>query len=699
MKRFEYLLVITALLYGLSVSAQLCSTPSPSGSNTCPKPVPGSPPPGGSQTMDIYGGQIAGHVAAEATGLVHAKKVNKRWIFYSALGNPFWEISFDNARITSQLGVDVNGNGGAYWTAQKYALGKGPQDGFTDVTSRWAYYVRAMAASWGFTGAGQFSYSPVVPDTSRTPWVDPRMGTKPSNKMTFVITHNNSPSAMASGAKNIYASVWSTVGVSPYFVDPYDPNFAASVNMVAHSLASQAADPWVRYVFTGEEDQLRGLESTHPHLGFIVAATNPVVASDMNAWGGKPYYYSDTKNYAKFALRDYLQSVYATIALLNAAWGTHYTTFDSAGGWGAGTGFLDESGKGLCATWYKTGPSYPCANVRMQADLDAFATLLVRQYYKVIQTNYRAVTKYMLEGPDISSRVWGYSINGMLDTTGKPLIDLINLTTSGPIDSAEQDRENAIYAATHLPMIVHAWRPANNDSAVAMRGTVTTVTDLGNTTDCGVANQAVLITSGDSTFWWWNGSTNGNSFILPWSNLSTLKFSSVPYYKKASTPYLYYFRKFSDAHSFIVCPLSYGGNGNKTDFLSMVHPGDTFKRMEQSFIDQTADTQEARGDQYASLITSAWSRADATSGDQYIVGIDWWAWWDNNWVHSIYNEIENYGLVTPRGNAYDGVQAIAGKVTDQWGFPAGGEATDYGNFLGKVTAANKAILKSAALVH
>ena len=41
---------------------------------------------------------------------------------------------------------------------------------------------------------------------------------------------------------------------------------------------------------------------------------------------------------------------------------------------------------------------------------------------------------------------------------------------------------------------------------------------------------------------------------------------------------------------------------------------------------------------------------------------------------STIDEVENYGLVTPRGNAYDGVQAVSRPATDQYGFPAGGEA-------------------------
>ncbi len=224
-----------------------------------------------------------------------------------------------------------------------------------------------------------------------------------------------------------------------------------------------------------------------------------------------------------------------------------------------------------------------------------------------------------------------------------------------------------------------------------MVGKVDKITDLGDTRECGVPNQGVQITCDSCNFWWWNGATNGSVFILPFSNNSLLKFSSIPYYKTDGIArYEFYFRRFIDAHNFTVCPLNYGGTGNKADFLSMVKVGSTFKRIELATWDATPHTQEARGDRYVALVNDLWART--SSGDHYFLGLEFWCWWDNNWVHSNYREVENYGLVTPRGNAYDGVQAVSQPTTDQYGFPAGGEATNYGNFLHKVTEANRSVI-------
>ena len=507
-------------------------TPNPQAAMVIVKPA---------SSLDIYGGELVAHDQNEATGLFHLKKIRDRWLFYTALGNPFWELAVDNARLGSDLGVDINGHGNAFWVAQKYALGRGPADGFSESRARWAYYVRQMARSWGFTGIGAYSYPPIVPDI--VAGTDPPMGRMPSNKMTYVITHQNSIAAMDAGAKNLFASVFARVGSGPYFADPYDPKFKSSVHAMARSLTGHAKDPWVRYVFTGQADQLRGMLGTHPHLGLVVAASSPSVPADSNGWRG-PKSYKDTTNYAKYALRDYLEIIYPSVAQLNAAWGTQYTTFDSAGGWGTGSGFLDEDGRGLCSGWYRPGPDFPCPSVSIRQDLDAFATQLVRRYYEIIHTEYRAVTNYLLESTDIGPQTWGYALAGMRDADGRPLVDLISMVAYGL--SSEPALEDEIYRETGIPMVLHGQVMANNDSPLAMAGTVDKVTDLGNTRECGVPDQGIQITCNSCNFWWWNGATNGSVYIPPYPNNSLLKFSTIPYYKPdGGTKYEYYFPTFS----------------------------------------------------------------------------------------------------------------------------------------------------------
>src|SRR5439155_341913 len=78
----------------------------------------------------------------------------------------------------------------------------------------------------------------------------------------------------------------------------------------------------------------------HPHLGWVALVTN--FAQSSSPWVAS---YADTRVHTKQALRDYLAHKYGTVNALNAAWRSTYTTFDSAGGWGRGSGLFDEDGR------------------------------------------------------------------------------------------------------------------------------------------------------------------------------------------------------------------------------------------------------------------------------------------------------------------------------------------------------------------
>jgi hypothetical protein len=79
-----------------------------------------------------------------------------------------------------------------------------------------------------------------------------------------------------------------------------------------------------------------------------------------------------------------------------------------------------------------------------------------------------------------------------------------------------------------------------------------------------------------------------------------------------------------------------------------------------------------------------------SSGVRHIVGLKWWAMYDMR------GEQANWGLLTRRDNAYDGVADKPTAGTDPWGYPTGGEEATYGDFLSGVTAANKAAFAAIA---
>jgi hypothetical protein len=97
-------------------------------------------------------------------------------------------------------------------------------------------------------------------------------------------------------------------------------------------------------------------------------------------------------------------------------------------------------------------------------------------------------------------------------------------------------------------------------------------------------------------------------------------------------------------------------------------------------------TQEDRGVAYAAEIAK-FTGLQASNGDHFVVGIDWWSWTDK----VVGGESTNFGLVSNRDNAYDGREAIVAAGVDPWGYPTGGEVRDYGDFLTSVVAAHGGI--------
>ena len=78
--------------------------------------------------------------------------------------------------------------------------------------------------------------------------------------------------------------------------------------------------------------------------------------------------------------QSFLEKKYGTIAALNEAWGSNYTSFCDAGGFGTGTGVMDEDGRHTA--WF--GSDYynqTGMNSNLLADLNAYLYTLAYQIY------------------------------------------------------------------------------------------------------------------------------------------------------------------------------------------------------------------------------------------------------------------------------------------------------------------------------
>jgi len=236
--------------------------------------------------------------------------------------------------------------------------------------------------------------------------------------------------------------------------------------------ATQANSPWTMGFSLGESDYMWGFGAgsttdfatvppghNSPHLGWIVLITSPTQTSN-SAWNAT---YTDTTVYAKQALQNFLQTRYGTIAALNTAWGSSYTAFGSAGGWGTGTGLLDEDGR---HTWVGNWDTLAGETAAMQTDLNDFLFQYASQWFKTQHDAVKAVYPNMLYlGPNVVGS-WGTPPRKQILQAAGLYIDVL-MTSLGSLATDDQARLD--YTMQYLgdkPIASWTGFPANPDSSL-----------------------------------------------------------------------------------------------------------------------------------------------------------------------------------------------------------------------------------------
>lgn len=506
--------------------------------------------------LDQYGGLADAPVPGGATGFFHTAKVGSRWVLVDPLGNAFWMLSvFTINHIDGGKGYD------------DIVKAKYGDDKFTFITQA----LRRLR-SWGFNTVGEYFSSYASPIGM--------YGRKDGNseKMPFIVLIKASLGCVKDGmAKELYHGVNTNIygGYVGGLVDAFDPRLqncaVGKVRGFADNFtggaAALAASPWLVGVTMDDADFTSGIRSevTHVHPGWLTAVTAPTQTSNTKY----NLTYSDTTVYTKLAFRDFMKARYNDdINALNASWGSNYTTFDSAGGWGVGTGLLDEDGRHpwIHTTIFRGPPTDLPPNV--VADLNDWMLEFARKYFEVMTSAARTV--------------------------------LPNHMVFNPASFDAEDWPQVLQAAgEHVDML-------------QLQVPSTTIGALG----------------------------------------TAYNYSQKPSYLWTS------FGSQQDS------PFQGQASGRRADFDN--------------------PTQEARGQKYATYMQDLFN-IRAADGTHPVVGIDWW-----EFVGKVTaGEHADFGLVTFTGdNAYNGLEDQKAKGVDPWGYPTGGEADNYGNFLGAVQGAN-----------
>lgn len=561
--------------------------------------------------------------------------------------------------------------------ARKY----GPGDYF----GKWAQAMTQRLRSWGFNAAGQYSYAYVEKAARQTD----RLPVEPTWALGGWVTRKDRPYHV----KNVYAGAVFPPGSKNLLYqglqpDVFEPGFEKGYVEMVQKEAS-AKGPWCWALIPEDADYLFGLNSlTHDHMGYVVLSQNPYQARAQRE--GKEIIYQAPKLYAKYALRDFLRDRYraegdrlpvfnstapapaysfarqpageelAALKRLNAAWGTGYTTWDTASGdlvkgsnaWGTGTGFMDENGKAILAPQVRsvgfnqqfTRREHPA----IRKDLDDFIAAFASRYGKVLQQAFARVPHPVLllpvyNGPDFVYRSLAPYVDGFW------------------VSIPEVKDALRIYNASHKPLVVADYLSSDPDSPCFFQAKITAIRH-------DPARGTTTLATEDLRY--------------KWRLAQTLAFPDCPalleIYKRLGRPY-----PFPRVKAAWWDRVEVPG-----DYTAFLKPGMHLEMWKYGKYPYPRRSQKDRARDmirhYESLLSL---RGD--DGMEFVIGLEHWCLYDpaeSNWVDS-----ENFGLATFQDNAYDGVEARRQVGRDERGYPIGGEEADYGNLLGDLSAFFKTI--------
>jgi len=337
-------------------------------------------------TLDSYGGLVNATSPAGASSFFRVEKSGNRWLLVSPAGNYMWMLSVQDINITAA--------GSSYTNAVKAKYGSNPLT--------WAKQTARRMLGWGFNTLGEESISNMFPLPTT------EAGTGNPVQLPFIRALGTSQLALQSAylVKDIVGGTNPTYYTGPrdHFPDVCDPNFKAAAQEVVEEMTQtfrQPLDvsPWLLGVTMDDADNLLGFKSASqsPNLGWITAVTAPTQTqnSDFNIT------YTDPTVYTKQAWAAFLENKYGSVGNLNAAWGSNYTSFGSDGGWGVGSGLLDEDGRhtGWIGKDYTTLKN---TNPNTAADMDNFLEFGVAETYFSVQGDAirSALPNHLVFAPD-----------------------------------------------------------------------------------------------------------------------------------------------------------------------------------------------------------------------------------------------------------------------------------------------------------
>jgi hypothetical protein len=415
--------------------------------------------------VDKYGGLFK---IGPGTGYFRTAKLGNRWFLVTPEGNAFFMIGLYGTGMLNSTTDDLGGTHQQRVT-KKY--------GNADIT--FCPQANRRLLSWNFNALEIASCHWSFPGEIYPSW--PR-GEQPV-KIPFVgiigpslYTSFNANHWAPGPTKDLYHGMPKSYDgwKGGSFPDVFDPNFDLWLDGAMRNdpyiklILSPKSLPWLIGITCDDTDYLYGYgpgpdtpgieDVVAPHLGWVSLVTN--YEQTANREVREPQVYSDRKVYTKYALRDWLRGKYGEITALNAVWGANYSTWDSAGGWGRGSGFLDEDGS---HRW--VGRDYEklsSASPRVRADLDEWLYHLATRHLSVCRTRIKQYAPHTLfMGPTVMNTWYGVTRPQLLRAYGEQA-DLVSI---GWRDN-QHYLDLTVAAVGDKPLITWNGVPANHDSAL-----------------------------------------------------------------------------------------------------------------------------------------------------------------------------------------------------------------------------------------
>ena len=661
-----------------STSGVISGTPSASGTSSFTVQVMDSASKAAQQALSImvsgsvsagtdeYGGVIARPCADQTKTDWNLQKVTiggkPHWVFCTPAGYVF--IKRGVYYITGDGHTDSPSIPTSYddYTNTKYS-------GNTDAHYDLAY---ARLKGWGFNsgapGAYRHATDSSVSAANKVPFTDYLQ--QAANIHMNCISKNN--------CKNIWNLRWPPTNAydsntAHNLVDAYDGAFAIAANSLYatdSNLSAFKGSPYFMGIVAGDTDNFStfGAGTDFPtdppgsywgHTTWYIAQSAP--RQTVNPRNSSAVF-SDPTNYTKAQFATFLQNRYGTIGALNAAWGSSYSGFGTAGIQVTGTA-LSGSGNGpYTGTLTRT------------TSVDRFSVVVkaggMAQGGDDGFGNFR--------GPGISSGTINYS-TGAVSVT-------FTSTASSVTAGYYHDGWGVGGGLMDEAANGHAWFPS--DQYNLMGATSAFKTDFDD----------FLQQYATQMFTVMKNAFKAQAPTKLFFGISNL--GHVPGRSPARCPILKAAGAVLD-----VSQVSTDGSQAQMDFITNCLGDHPFTIWETVTANADSDvhglspggpigtwdktTQGARGTQFQTDVNNLWNNCNSTTGSCQWVGYDWWAY-----LSFSFYEFTNFGLVSWRDNAYDGTEDLMNAVICSSpinAYSCGGETANYGNFLGAVTTANKQV--------